>query len=428
MKKIKELYRHFLLSDGVSTDSREDVANSIFFALSGENFNGNKFATNAIEKGARLCVIDDPSCLVEGKCIFVPDVLIALQELAGHHRKKCQVTVLAITGSNGKTTTKELISSVLNNYVDIVSTKGNFNNHIGVPLTLLKIKPTTKIAVVEMGANHIGEIGKLCEMASPDVGLITNIGKAHLEGFGSFDGVVVAKNELYNYLESNNGKAIVNIDDDLLAKLSKNIPRFTYGKNNADVEGEILEHRPYVKIKWANNGQVHECNSHLYGKYNFSNIMAAIATGLFFGIPQRIINQAIEGFVPQNNRSQQIKTKYNSIVMDAYNANPTSMGEAIVSFTEYDFEKPWLMLGDMLELGDHSMNEHQSIVDLLLEKGAKNAVLIGKEFNRTKNHSFLKFDTTNAAITYFSTNKIKGANILVKGSRGMKLEKLLDVL
>lgn len=428
MKKIKELYNHFLLSDGVTTDSREDVTNKIFFALSGDNFNGNKFVDDALKKGAKLCVIDDPSYKTDNKCIMVPDVLIALQELARHHRKKKPATVFAITGSNGKTTTKELISSVLSNYTDIISTQGNFNNHIGVPLTLLKIKPKTKIAVIEMGANHIGEIEQLCKIAEPDVGLITNIGKAHLEGFGSFDGVVCAKNELYNYLKSNNGKVIVNNDDDLLADLSKNLPRFTYGTNNANVEGEIIEYKPFLKIRWAGNEKISECNSRLYGKYNFDNIMAAIATGLFFNVPAKMINKAIENFVPQNNRSQQIKTNSNSIIMDAYNANPTSMSEAIVSFTEYDFKDSWLILGDMFELGEYSINEHQLIVDLLLQKGAENVILVGKEFYQTRSHNFLKIITTGEAITYLSTNKIKNANILVKGSRGMKLEELLDVL
>ncbi len=235
MKNIKELYQHFLLSDGVSTDSRENVRNKIFFALSGDNFNGNKFANDALNKDAKLCVIDDPTYLIDRKCILVPSVLSTLQELAKHHRKKSSAIVLAITGSNGKTTTKEIISSVLASYTNIISTQGNYNNHIGVPLTLLNIEPSTKIAVVEMGANHIGEIKKLCELAEPDVGIITNIGKAHLEGFGSFEGVIRAKNELYNFLKNHEGKAIVNSDDDILTELCRGIPQFTYGINNANV-------------------------------------------------------------------------------------------------------------------------------------------------------------------------------------------------
>ena len=428
MQKIKELYQHFLLSDGVSTDSRENVTNKIFFALSGENFNGNKFVTDALKKGAQLCIIDDPTYLIEGKCMLVSNVLSALQELAKYHRKKCSAIVLAITGSNGKTTTKEIISSILASYTDIISTQGNYNNHIGVPLTLLNIEPSTKIAVVEMGANHMGEIEMLCELAKPDVGIITNIGKAHLEGFGSFEGVIHAKNELYNYLRDNNGKAIVNSDDTLLTKLSKGILQFNYGIHDAALEGAIIDYKPYVKIKWVFNEKIIECNSWLYGKYNFYNIMAAIATGLFFDVPTGKINKAIESYVPENNRSQQIKTKENSVIMDAYNANPTSMNEAIISFAESDFTNPWLILGDMFELGDYSMVEHQNILDEIINNDFTNVVLVGKDFYNTTGHNFLKFKTTDEAASYFSSNIIKGANILIKGSRGMKLEKLVDVL
>ncbi len=428
MKNIKELYQHFLLSDGVSTDSRENVTNKIFFALSGDNFNGNKFANDALNKDAKFCIIDDPAYLIDRKCILVPSVLSTLQELAKHHRKKSSAIVLAITGSNGKTTTKEIISSVLASYTNIISTQGNYNNHIGVPLTLLNIEPSTKIAVVEMGANHIGEIEKLCELAEPDVGIITNIGKAHLEGFGSFEGVIRAKNELYNFLKNHEGKAIVNSDDDILTELCRGIPQFTYGTNNSNVVGEIIEYKPCVKIKWDYNEKVIECNSQLYGKYNFYNIMAAIATGLFFNVPPEKINKAIESYVPENNRSQQIKTQNNSVILDAYNANPTSMNEAIVSFAESNFQNPWLILGDMFELGDHSITEHQQIVDEINAAGFNNVVLIGKDFYNTQGHSFLRFKTTDKASEYFSANIIKDANILIKGSRGMKLEKLLDML
>ncbi|MBC8319597.1 MAG: UDP-N-acetylmuramoyl-tripeptide--D-alanyl-D-alanine ligase [Bacteroidetes bacterium] len=428
MKIIKELYHHFILSEGVSTDSREDVANKIFFALSGDNFNGNKFADDALNKGAKLCVIDDPSFATDSKCILVNNVLLALQELAKHHREKNSATVLAITGSNGKTTTKELISSVLGNYIDIISTQGNYNNHIGVPLTLLNIKPNTNIAVVEMGANHIGEIDKLCEIANPDVGIITNIGKAHLEGFGSFESVICAKNELYNYLKKNKGTVIVNNDDELLKKLAIELPQFSYGKNNSDVEGEVVEYNPSLKIKWTYNNNVFECTSQLYGKYNFDNIMAAIAVGLFFNVSEQSINQSIETFVPGNNRSQQIKTKYNSIFLDAYNANPTSMNEAVMSFAGNNFAMPWLILGDMFELGSYSKNEHQLIVDLINKTGFKNVILVGSDFNQTLEHNFMKFITTDDAKSYLIVNKIKNANILIKGSRRMELEKLIDLL
>jgi len=428
MNKIKELYHHFLLSDGVTTDSRENVTNKIFFALSGENFNGNKFAGEALKKGAKLCVIDDPDYITDEMYFSVNNVLTALQELANHHRKKSYVTVIAITGSNGKTTTKELISSVLGSYIDITFTEGNYNNHIGVPLTLLNIKSTTKIAVVEMGANHIGEIGKLCEIAQPDIGIITNIGKAHLEGFGSFDGVILAKNELYNYIKKSKGKIIVNKDDSLLNKLSEDIPKFTYGKNNADVEGEIIEYNPFLKLKWSIGNDIIECNTQLYGKYNFDNIMAAIATGLFFSIPFEKINSAIEGYIPKNNRSQQIVTNNNSIILDAYNANPTSMSDAIISFINSNFESPWLILGDMFELGEYSSSEHQEIVNQIINNNVQDVILVGNDFYNTIGHSFLRFKATDDAIAHLSTNIIKNSSILVKGSRGMKLERLLDFL
>lgn len=428
MQKIKELYQHFILSDGVSTDSRKDVVNKIFFALSGDNFNGNKFATDALNKGAKLCVVDDSSLIDDGRYFSVPNVLDALQELATYHRKKSSSKVFAITGSNGKTTTKELISSVLGSYIDIISTEGNYNNHIGVPLTLLKIKANTKIAVVEMGANHVGEIEKLCEIAKPDAGLITNIGKAHLDGFGSLVGIISAKSELYNYLRINNGKAIVNSDDKLLTELSMNISQFTYGTKNADVVGKMINDKPTVMISWGSNEKEYECNSQLYGKYNFHNLMAAIATGLFFSVPNNIINNAIENYIPEDNRSQQIKTKTNHIILDAYNANPTSMREAIYSFVEHDFKNSWFILGDMFELGDYSMNEHQLIVDILLKVSANNVILIGKDFKNTQGHNFMNFVTTDEAKTFLSKSKIMNSTILVKGSRGMELEKLTDVL
>jgi|FLOH01.1.fsa_nt_gi UDP-N-acetylmuramoyl-tripeptide--D-alanyl-D-alanine ligase len=428
MQKIKELYKYFLLSDGVVTDSRKDVKNKIFFALTGDNFDGNKFASDALMKGAKLCVIDDESLKIDDGYFFVPDVLDALQKLAKHHRKESSTTVFAITGTNGKTTTKELISLILSNHVNIISTEGNLNNHIGVPLTLLDIEGDTKIAVVEMGANHIGEIQKLCEIAQPDVGLITNIGKAHLEGFGSFDGVITAKNEMYEYLRENNGVAIVNSDDLLLKDLSKNIKQFNYGTKDANVVGEVIASKPSLKIKWTHGKKVNEFTSQLYGKYNFDNLLGAIATCIYFGVPDKDINKAIAGYIPKNNRSQKITTEFNNIIMDAYNANPTSMNEAIVSFFEHDFKDSWFILGDMFELGDYSINEHQLIVDHLVKEGATNVILIGKDFSKIQSNSYLTFRTTDEALSYLMTNKIKKGNILIKGSRGMKLERLLEAL
>ena len=427
MNTILKIYKHFLLSDGVSTDSREDVTNKIFFALSGDNFDGNKYALDAYKKGARLCIIDNNAYEVSNS-VLVPNTLVALQNLAKYHREQNTATVLAITGTNGKTTTKELVSSVLGTFTDIISTKGNFNNHIGVPLTLLRIVKSTKIAVIEMGANHIGEISKLCEIAQPNIGIITNIGKAHLEGFGSFEGVITAKSELYTYIRKNNGKIIVNSDDELLVNLSNDIRRFTYGTNNADVNGKLISTIPYLKITWGDKDFSNELLSQLYGEYNFSNIMAAIATGVFFGVESNSINSSIAGYLPQNNRSQIITTDNNHVVMDAYNANPTSMKGAISSFAEYKFKNPYYLLGDMFELGSYSATEHQMIVDFLMASNIKNVILLGNEFCNTINHSYLCFNNTQDGIKHLKDNRIIDSTILVKGSRGMKLETILKIL
>ncbi len=428
MKEISHIYQHFLNSKGVVTDTRKDVSGKMFFALSGENFDGNKFASQALKSGASVCVIDNPDYKINDKFIVVPDVLSALQKMAHHHRIVSNAKVLAITGSNGKTTTKELISSVLGSSTNITSTSGNLNNHIGVPLTLLKIKKNTKIAVVEMGANHIGEINSLCEIADPDIGIITNIGKAHLEGFGSFLGVITAKSELYKFIKKKNGKVIVNVSDPLLNDLSKEIPRMTYGTNNADVEGDIICSYPFLTLKWRCNNNISQCNSRLYGKYNFNNILCAIATGIYFDVDIPSINQSIEQYISKNNRSQLIKTKSNRIVLDAYNANPYSMNEAIQSFLERNFKNTWLFIGDMFELGVYSAEEHNIIIDILKSSGFDNVVLIGNEFKKLNNRDYITFETTNEAIEFLKVNKINGSDILIKGSRGMKLEKLVEYL
>lgn len=428
MKKINELYSYFLESNGVATDTRQEIKDKIYFALSGDNFDGNQFAENALKKGALLCVIDNPDFKRGDKCFLVDDVLKTLQELARHHRVESDVTVLAITGSNGKTTTKELVSSVLRSSMPIVSTKGNLNNHIGVPLTLLQITENTEIAVVEMGANHMGEIGFLCEIAQPDVGIITNIGKAHLEGFGSFAGVIAAKSELYSYIDKANGELIVNIDDDLLTELSGDISKVTYGTNDATIEGEIVVTHPFLQVKWGNNQDIFHCHSKLYGNYNFYNILAAISVGVFFDVDKSIVNEAIENYIPENNRSQQLRTKKNRIILDAYNANPFSLNAAIQSFSQSNFKCPWLLIGDMFELGEYSQIEHQVVVDQMTSLGFSNVILVGDEFLLTKNHTYLSFSSTKEALLYIKNNRIENADILIKGSRGMRMEDLLEVL
>jgi len=427
---IEELYAHFQKFPIITTDTRKDVKDSIFFALSGGSFNGNQFAKTAIKKGAVLAVIDDPQFLKKGNKYFLVDnVLETLQQLAVHHRSFYKKPLLAITGSNGKTTTKELVSAVLSSNYNTTSTQGNYNNHIGVPLTLLQLSSKTEIAVIEMGANHQGEIAKLCEFAKPELGMITNIGKAHLEGFGGFEGVKKAKNELYDYLRISGGKAIVNADDPLLMKLSEGIEQQTYGADNADIQGEITSFKPFLHIKWKKGKTIYNIETALYGSYNFPNIMAAISMGCLFNVPPKIINKAIANYIPKNNRSQQFVTQKNKIILDAYNANPVSMAGAVSSFNAFEPENPWLILGDMFELGESSVDEHKKIIELLTETGFENVLLVGEVFHSLKEKSTFKtFQNTKDAYKYLSKYKIKKAEILIKGSRGMSLEKLLPLL
>ncbi len=429
MNRTEELYKLFKESLKTSTDSRREVSGSIFFAISGDNFNGNAFAKEALGKGARLAVIDDERYKEDDRFFMVDNTLQALQNLALQHRINNPVPVLGITGSNGKTTTKELIAEVLGTRLNIVATEGNLNNHIGLPLTLLKIRKDTELAVVEMGANHPGEIKTLCNIARPDVGLITNIGKAHLEGFGNIEGIVAEKNKLYQYIKRHSGTLIVNADDKLLMSLSKGISRFTYGQSGAGLNGKILKSTPGLTISWRYGHQENICHTHLFGRYNFYNILAAIATGLYFKIPTIQINKAIGRFVPDNNRSQRIETAKNRIILDAYNANPVSMSEALRSFSEYGPANPWLILGDMFELGKTSLAEHENMIRLIEELGFKNVILVGSDFYRLKGKSsFTTLASTEEAAGYLKSLSIKNADILVKGSRGMQLEKLLTFL
>ena len=426
---ILNLYQHFLQYPNVSTDTRKNVRDTLFFALSGDQFNGNEFAETALQKGAAFVIIDDANFDKGKKYFLVPDVVKALQQLAAHHRKKSGVHVLAITGSNGKTTTKELVARVLQSEKKIIATQGNLNNHIGVPLTLLSIEEETEIAIIEMGANHIGEIATLCEIAQPNSGLITNIGKAHLEGFGSFEGVVEAKSELFAFLRKTNGKAIVNVDDELLMELSSGMKRFTYGSNAGEVQGKLLETHPFLKLQWQFENESHFCDTKMYGSYNFSNLMAAVALGQLFGISSENINHAISGFVPKDNRSQQIKTNKNQIILDAYNANPVSLREAIKSFAAFNPKNPWLILGDMFELGKDSPKEHQRIIQQVEETSFKNVLFVGKDFyQQQKTGSFLFFESTEQVESYLEKNPIENASVLIKGSRGMHLETLVKYL
>lgn len=426
--KIKDLHSLFLNSTGVSTDTRSIKSGTIFFALKGDNFNANKFATDAIDLGALFSVVDEEPEIKNDKLIVVNNVLEALQDLAHFHRKYLGIPIIAITGSNGKTTSKELISSVLSEQFTVFATKGNFNNHIGVPLTLLEMDNSTNIGVVEMGANHIGEIRKLCEIAAPDYGYITNFGKAHLEGFGSLQGVIIGKSELYDYLISNSGLVFINADDSKQLKQIKdynNIFKFSKSKNS-DLEISIQSKTPFVKINFLDQ----QIQSQLIGAYNFSNIAAAISIGHYFELDFLKIKKGIESYQSKNNRSQIIKQKSNTIILDAYNANPTSMNAALDNFSLMKVDNKIVILGDMFELGDESFNEHKAVIDLVNSLNFSFTYYVGQHFIKHKflSESVFFFENTDVLKRHFQSLSISNSVILVKGSRGMSLEVLLQYL
>lgn len=426
--RIEDIYQCFLQCDSVSTDTRKIEANSLFIALKGENFDANTFAEEALKKGALFVIIDDKKVFTdENKMILVKDSLKTLQELANYHRNQLGLPIIALTGSNGKTTTKELINSVLSTKYNTKATIGNLNNHIGVPLTLLSFNEDTDIGIVEMGANHQKEIEMLCEIAQPDYGYITNFGKAHLEGFGGVEGVIKGKSELYNYLRNNNKIAFVNNDDPIQVEKSTKINSFTFGINNiGDINIKSIEANPMVKIDF-NEEQI---NSNLIGIYNANNINAAITIGKYFNITDIEIKKAIENYLPNNNRSQLIEKNKNKIILDAYNANPSSMQAAITNFIQLDSKEKIAILGDMFELGKESIAEHKKIVEILEKQPHIKTYFIGKDFYSTKiesNHihfmkNFSDFEN------YLKKDKIENKTILIKGSRGMALEKTLDLL
>lgn len=425
------LYQLYLQHPTVTTDSRNCPAGSIFFALKGDNFNGNKYALSALEKGCALAVVDEKEFAIDERFVLVEDVLKSLQKLAQHHRISLGLPVIGITGSNGKTTTKELMAAVLKQRFNVLYTQGNLNNHIGVPLTLLSLKKEHQIAVVEMGANHPGEIKDLVEIACPNVGLITNVGKAHLEGFGSFEGVVKTKSELYDFLRETGGQAFVNLDNKILFEKSEGIKRIGYGieNNNGQVEGRITGSSPFLEMEWKNYGDatIYELKTHLIGTYNAENVLAAVCIGRYFDIDSKLICEGINNYIPQNNRSQLIETANNKLIVDAYNANPTSMQVALKNFSQMEAPNKALILGDMLELGDESPAEHQRIVDLLTEYGFKKVFLIGEYFSKS-NTPFPSFPTTDAFIQTITKQGLKDYYILIKGSRGIKLEGVVEWL
>lgn len=423
---IEGLYNLFLQHPVICCDTRNIIPGSIFFALRGTNFNANEFAKEALRKGCTYAVIDEEKYYAEG-CILVNNVLKFLQKLANHHRKQFTIPVIGITGTNGKTTTKELTASVLSKKYNTLFTKGNLNNHLGVPLTLLNLTREHGIAVIEMGANHIGEIEQLCLIAEPDFGIITNIGKAHLEGFGSYEGVIKAKSELYKYIREKEGQLFVNADDDLLMELSAGLKRITYGTTITSNFKGIWDTDSFLaKGKIITDGKLLEVSSSLAGTYNFYNMLAAACIGEYFEVTPEQIKEAVEGYVPSNNRSQIVKKGNNTIWVDAYNANPSSMKNAIENFTGIHSSGKILILGDMFELGDESLTEHQAIADLIEKYNNWSGVyLIGKEFKQVKSSANL-FTTIDDFIKWFTEHPIENSTILLKGSRGIQMEKVLE--
>lgn len=425
---IEPLYRQFIKHPVVTTDSRKITRDCIFFALKGDNFDGNAFANQALQEGAAMAVIDNAEYMTEG-CLLVDNVLQSLQSLANYHRRKFEIPVISITGSNGKTTTKELITAVLSSHYEITATQGNLNNHIGVPLTLLGIHSKTEIAVIEMGANHQGEIKELCKIAEPTHGIITNIGKAHLGGFGGYEGVIKAKTELYSWIKSSNGTAFINADNPLLVEKSNGLNCIFYGTGeNNYVQAELIPDDDYLSLKYYNDSNSTCIHTQLIGSYNFENTLAAICIGKTFQVPQAKIIASIEQYTPSNSRSQLLKTKRNTIILDAYNANPSSMQAAIRNFVRIKADKKLMILGDMLELGEESTFEHTSIVELALSHKLTNSIFVGSEFCKTKHPEMRYFANSQEAHDYLEHEQISGFTILLKGSRGIKMEKILDTL
>ena len=423
----------------VCIDSRTAAANDIFFALKGDNADGNHFAENAIKAGCAYAIIDNPRFDKGNKYILVEDVLSSLQELARHYRSKFGIPFLGITGTNGKTTTKELMQAVLSQSFDSSATQGNLNNHIGVPLTLLSLKNASELAIIEMGANHIGEIAQLSELAQPTHAVITNIGKAHLEGFGSVDNIEKAKSELFRHVSGKNGALFVNHDDERLKKYAGTMNAITYGKNEeCHCSGSIEANFPFLSVSFRTNkvfgkasagieGAVH---SRLTGSYNFGNIMVAITAGLYFGVPTDAIIRAIDSYEPKNSRSQVIETGNNTVLMDAYNANPTSMAAALEDFINYPAENKAVLLGDMLELGKDAIAEHQQIFELVRKNKFSLQVFVGDNFSTVSqsDKNTLVFIDVHDAVSWLKKTRVTSHHILIKGSRGIKMEKLLECL
>ena len=427
---IEQLYNIFLENPTIVTDTRKCQKESIFFALKGANFNGNHYAQQAIELGCKYAIVDEAEYENESQNILlVDDCLTTLQQLAHHHRSKIKIPVIGITGTNGKTTTKELVTKVLAEEFNVLSTIGNLNNHIGVPLTLLRMTKEHEIAVVEMGANHVGEIKALAKIADPNFGLITNVGHAHIEGFGSFENIIKTKGELYDYIrDRKDGKIFIDYDNHYLRDISQEITSIYYGvEDDLFVCGKVDANDPYLTFSWRFSRDFHQVHTHLIGEYNLTNALAAVSIGKYFGVKKAKINKAIEEYQPTNNRSQLTKTERNTLIVDAYNANPTSMNAALRNFEKMKISNKVLILGDMKELGDDTLAAHQDILDSISKNSFDEVFLVGDIFSKTKT-DHKHFRELNDFLNYLESHPLSNKYILIKGSRGIQLEKTIELL
>ncbi|MBQ0073594.1 MAG: UDP-N-acetylmuramoyl-tripeptide--D-alanyl-D-alanine ligase [Prevotella sp.] len=424
------LYSLFLDHPVITTDSRDCPQGSIFFALKGESFNGNAYAQSALDKGCAYAVVDEAQYATDERCILVDDVLTTLQQLANEHRRALKTPVIGITGTNGKTTTKELIATVLAKKYNVLYTQGNFNNHIGVPKTLLRLTKEHEIAVIEMGANHPGEIKTLVDIVEPDYGIITNVGKAHLEGFGSFEGVIKTKGELYDKLRTkSDSKVFIDADNKYLAGIAQGLTLVKYGvdSDEATVKGKVIDCAPFLRYSWSTAGNNYEVQTNLIGAYNIYNMLAATTIGLHFGVTPQQVCEALSSYVPSNNRSQLTVTDNNKLIVDTYNANPTSMAAALNNFAIMAVEPKMAILGDMRELGSVSAEEHQKVVDFLQQHPDITVWLVGGEFGKTA-CDYRKFPDVTAVKEEIAQHPLKDKYILIKGSNGIKLFELPALL
>ena len=425
---IEDLYSIYTTHPSVVTDTRKLKSGDLYFALKGPNFNGNVFAMAALEAGAAYAIVDEEipnSSAIQDSIIFVEDVLTTLQALAKYHRQQFNIPFIAITGSNGKTTTKELVYAVLASHFKTYTTQGNLNNHIGVPLTLLSIPKDAEMAVIEMGANHLYEIESYCSYTLPTHGMITNCGKAHLEGFGSEAGVKKGKGELFDFLSAHNGTAFVMEDYDYLQTMSNKIPNVIgYGQHSGQIQGEAIDHNGMLTVKINKGIDIDQIQTNLVGNYNLPNVLAAVAIGQEFKVPNDKIKSAIENYIPTNSRSQLLTWNKNEVILDAYNANPSSMKLAVENFAKMNKENKIVCLGGMRELGADTLMEHQMLIDQLTQTNWKQVLLVGSEF-KSCIHNFLYFDTVLEAKAWIQAQELKGYTILIKGSRGIQMEQLI---